>query len=110
VPKKVDRVRGLQAIGGPGRWNTVKRIYVPAVLLFFDHNKASKRLPLRERTVSRNRRFQCDKVRQLPGCRRMREINTSPSNTVRSCKSSLTDVFQMAWSSTQRRFVSGPRN
>jgi hypothetical protein len=32
VPKKVDRVRALQAIGGPGRWNTVKRIYVPAVL------------------------------------------------------------------------------
>jgi len=56
--------------------------------------------------LCRPKRSDCSKE----SCRRMRAISTSPSKTVRSCKSSFTDVFQIAWSSAHRRLVSGPRN
>src|SRR2546427_808806 len=56
--------------------------------------------------LCRRERSDCSKE----SCRRMRDISTSPSNTVRSCKSSFTDVFQIAWSSAHRPLVAGPRN
>ena len=39
--------------------------------------------------------------RQRSKWRTMREINTSPSRTDRSCKSSMTDLFQIAWTRSQ---------
>src|SRR5436309_4721410 len=49
TPEEGDRAHAVHAIGEPRPWRTVKRVYIPAVLLLFDHNHAGKSLRLRQK-------------------------------------------------------------
>src|SRR2546425_8957375 len=99
--KNCERVWGaaLGKISRGGRLGVSVQTCLPQISRAAEMTSPTSQLCRRERS-------DCSKE----SCRRIRDISTSPSNTVRSCKSSFTDVFQIAWSSAHRRFVSGPRN